>query len=269
MTEMNTILSKLPEWAKALLRRLSTAMTALAYYGHGRYCPVCRRSSRRFKTFGIVPREDAQCPHCGALERHRFVWLYFHRNTDLFDGKTKKMLHVAPEPCFESIFKDRLGNNYLTADLLSPRAMVKMDICDIQYPDGSFDAIYCSHVLEHVVDDKQAMRELFRVLNNDGWAILNVPITREATFEDSSIVDPKERLKAFGQEDHVRRYGPDYVERLRDSGFTVQVIKVDDLAHRDEAVRMGLTKASGEIYFCQKRPGGQHGTLRAPHKMDP
>jgi ubiquinone/menaquinone biosynthesis C-methylase UbiE len=130
--------------------------------------------------------------------------------------------------------------------------MIKMDICDIQYPDRSFDVIYCSHVLEHVLDDKRAMREFFRVLNSNGWAILNVPISSEKTFEDSSIVDPKERLKAFGQEDHVRNYGPDYVERLRDSGFTVETTKVADLASSDEAVRMGLTQASGEIYYCTK-----------------
>lgn len=249
---MRAILSKLPEWAKAPLRRTRNVIKVLPYYGKGRYCPVCRRSSSRFKPFGIVPREDAQCAHCDALERHRFVWLFFQKNTDLFHGETKKMLHVAPEQCFESIFKDRLGDNYLTADLLNSRAMVKMDICDIQFPDGSFDVIYCSHVLEHVLDDQQAMREFFRVLDSNGWAILNVPITRETTFEDSSIVDPQERLKAFGQEDHVRRYGQDYVERLRDSGFTVKIIKVGDLANSDEVVSMGLTQASGEIFFCTK-----------------
>jgi len=150
------------------------------------------------------------------------------------------------------MLKERLGSNYLTADLFNPRAMVKMDICDIQYPDSSFDVIYCSHVLEHVLDDKRAMREFYRVLKTNRWAIINVPITSKKTFEDSTIVDPKERLKAFGQEDHVRRYGPDYVERLRDSGFTVEIIKVGDLATDDEAVRMGLTQASGEIYYCTK-----------------
>ena len=160
---------------------------------------------------------------------------------------------MAPEACFKSIFMKQLGNNYLTADLFNPNVMVNMDICDIQYPENSFDAIYCSHVLEHVSDDKQAMREFFRVLGASGWAILNVPITREETFEDSSIVDPEERLKVFGQEDHVRCYGQDYPERLRDSGFDVEIIKVDDLANSDEAVRMGLTQASGEIYYCTKQ----------------
>lgn len=93
-----------------------------------------------------MPREDAQCARCGALERHRLLWLFLQEKTGLFAGTTQKMLHVAPEPCFESILKERLCDNYLTVDLSAPRAMVKMDICDIQYPDQSFDVIYCSHV---------------------------------------------------------------------------------------------------------------------------
>lgn len=162
------------------------------------------------------------------------------------------MLHVAPEYCFEPRFKRLLDDDYLTADLFNPRVMVKMDITDIQYTNQSFDVICCNHVLEHVSDDKQAMREFYRVLKNSGWAILLVPITSEKTFEDPSIVEPKERLEAFGQEDHVRRYGPDYVDRLRDIGFTVDIYKVSDLANSNEVVRMGLTPASGEIYFCTK-----------------
>lgn len=248
---MRKILSSLPEWVKAPLRRTRNVTRALLYYGKGRYCPVCGKSSSRFIPFGIVLRDDAQCVHCGSLERHRLVWLFLQNKTDLFDAE-QKMLHVAPEPCFESLLKQQLGSSYLTADLFNPRAMVRMDVCDIQYPDSSFDVIYCSHVLEHVIDDKQAIREFFRVLKKGGWAILNVPITSDKTFEDKSIVDPKERLKAFGQEDHVRRYGPDYVERLRDSGFSVDIYKVSDLANSDDAARMGLTQASGEIYYCTK-----------------
>jgi SAM-dependent methyltransferase len=162
------------------------------------------------------------------------------------------MLHVAPELCFEPKLKQSLGENYLTADLFHPRAMIKMDITNIEYPPESFDVIYCSHVLEHVQDDRKAMREFHRTLKSDGWAILNVPINAEQTFEDPTITDPNERLKAFGQEDHVRRYGPDYADRLRESGFKVEIIRVNDLVNGDEANRMGLTPASGEIYFCTK-----------------
>ncbi|VAX37158.1 hypothetical protein MNBD_PLANCTO02-1771 [hydrothermal vent metagenome] len=250
---MKTVTSKIPKPIKKIYRRLRNTVRLILYYGKGRLCPVCNNSSRRFREYGLIRRNDAQCIHCNALERHRFLWLYLTMKTDLFSSSPKKMLHVAPEPCFTSKLKEQLGDNYLTADLFDPQVMVKMDITHIEYPDESFDVIYCSHVLEHVQDDKMAMREFFRVLSDDGWAILNVPITSEKTFEDPSITDPLEREKVFGQKDHVRRYGPDYVDRLRKAGFTVETIKVDDLIHSDEAVKMGLTPTSvGEIYYCTK-----------------
>ena len=107
-------------------------------------------------------------------------------------------------------------------------------------------------MLEHVQEDKQALREFHRVLKREGWAILLVPITAEKTSEDSSVVDPSERRRVFGQEDHVRRYGPDYLERLREAGFAVRVVQVADLCGKNDAVRMGLTPASGAIYYCTK-----------------
>ncbi len=250
---MNRVTSILPLWVKKPLRRLKANLRAASYYGKGRYCPICDKSSRRFRPYGIVVREDARCVHCNALERHRFVWLFLTQKTDLFDGRKKKVLHVAPERCLESRFKERIRDNYLTADLFRSSAMVTMDITDIQYADQSFDVIYCSHVLEHVQNDRRALREFHRVLKSNGWAVLLVPITAEKTFEDSSIVEPKERLKAFGREDHVRRYGPDFVDRIRQAGFSVEVTEVNDLVDRAEAVRMGLTASSGDIYYAEKR----------------
>ena len=244
--------SGLPEWAKAPLRRLRDLVRALPYYGRGRFCPVCGKVSRRFRPYGSIPRDDAQCVHCGALERHRLLWLYLSMKTNLLDGKPRKMLHVAPEPCLASRLRQRLGANYMSADLFNSRAMVVMDVTEIAYPDQSFDVIYCSHVLEHVQDDRKAMEEFFRILRSDGWAILQVPITAEVTFEDPSISEPEERLRVFGQKDHVRKYGPDYVDRLTDAGFKVDVTEVNDLVQGDEAVRMGLTHASGEIFYCTK-----------------
>ena len=245
---MKQIASKLVGWVKKPLRKL----WSLSYYGNARFCPLCGKSSNRFVKFGLIPREDAACPRCGALERHRFLWLFLKEKTDFFNAEQKRMLHVAPEPCFETKFREVLGQGYLTADLYDPNAMVKMDITDIQYPEQSFDFIYCSHVLEHVFEDVKAMAEFHRVLKSDGWAILLVPIISEKTYEDASIVDPKERLKAFGQSDHVRKYGPDYVDRLREAGFTVDTIRVNDLVNDNQAVKMGLTPVSGDIFYCTK-----------------
>jgi SAM-dependent methyltransferase len=253
---MKWVSTKLPAWVKDSLRPARSALEGVFYAGHGRFCPVCGKSSRRFKPGGVVPRDDAQCVHCGSLERHRLVWLFIQKKTNLLDGKSKKMLHVAPELCLEPRFRKHLGVNYLTADLLGPSAMVVMDITDIHYADQSFDVIYCSHVLEHVQDDRRAMREFYRVLKNDGWAILLVPVTSERTFEDPSIIDPRERFKIFGQTDHVRRYGPDYVDRLREAGFNVEITRVCDLVNDEEATEMGLASDNGQIYYCTKHIDG-------------
>lgn len=221
--------------------------------GTERLCPVCGWGSRRFRQFRHHSNPEAMCVHCGALERHRFAWLYFQARTDLFDGRLKRVLHVAPELCFIERMKKRLGDSYLTADLASKHATIKMDITAIQFPDASFDVIYCSHVLEHVPDDRRAMREFHRVLKPGGWAILLVPITAPgATFEDPSVVDPSERLRLFGQEDHVRRYGPDYVDRLREAGFAVAETNVVDMYSDEEARRMGITRGAGAIHHCRK-----------------
>lgn len=243
----------LPESVKNPLRQIRDKLKALYFYGNNAYCPICKKNSRKFLPFGLTEKRDnAECVHCHSLERHRFLWLYLTQKTDLFNDKSRKMLHVAPEPVFEKLFSKQIGKGYLTADLNNPKAMVMMDITNIPYPNQTFDVIYCSHVLEHVVDDRQAMREFFRVLKDDGWAILLVPIGREKTYEDPSITDPQERLKHFGQDDHVRIYGYDYIDRLREAGFYVEVTKVEDMVDENEALKMGLTSQSGEIYYCTK-----------------
>jgi hypothetical protein len=249
--KIGTIKALLPESAKAHLRSVRSWLTDLNYYGQGRWCPVCEKSSRLFRPYDGIPGE-AICIHCGAHERHRFVWLYFSRYTDLFDGHAKRVLHVAPETCMEPRLRQNLGGGYVTADMGNRQAMLKMDVTDIQCPDKSFDVIYCSHVLEHVPDDRRAISELYRVLKNGGWAILLVPITADRTIEDPSIVDPMDRLRLYGEKDHVRRYGPDFVDRLTEAGFSVTVVRVSDLFDNEAVIRMGLTKETGDIYYCTK-----------------
>jgi predicted SAM-dependent methyltransferase len=126
-----------------------------------------------------------------------------------------------------------------------------MDISDIQYRDNTFDVIYCSHVLEHVPDDRKALREFWRVLKVGGWAILQVPIISDVTFEDPTVTSPEERERLFGQHDHVRRYGPDYRDRLVDVGFSVTVDGfVRELDERTVG-RCGLMR-NEDVYFCRK-----------------
>lgn len=233
-------------------RDLRTLVNRARCFGRARYCPCCRSQCRRFGPYGSPVRENAQCPVCGSLERHRLLGLYLHERTDLFDGQQKKLLHVAPELQLATLFRRAPGIDYLSADLAPNRAMVTMDVTDIQYPDDTFDVIQCSHVLEHVADDRRAMREFYRILKPGGWAVLQVPIVaREKTFEDPSVIDPAERAQLFGQHDHVRIYGLDYSDRLAEAGFSVRIDSYARLMHDEELLRLGLDR-SEDVFFCQK-----------------
>ncbi|MBW2495419.1 MAG: methyltransferase domain-containing protein [Deltaproteobacteria bacterium] len=232
-------------------RALHQIACRIAYRGTARYCPCCDSQCRKFLSFGIETRHDVRCPFCGSLERHRLISLYLEQRTDLFDGRRKKLLHVAPEAPLSSAIERADYIDYLSADLDRPDVMARMDITDIDYPADTFDVILCSHVLEHVPEDRKAMAEFFRVPKPGGWAILQVPILAETTFEDFSVTDPAERERLFGQHDHVRSYGPDYADRLAEAGFSGTVDAfVRDLGEA-EIRRQGLTRHEN-VYFCVK-----------------
>lgn len=209
--------------------------------GNNVECPVCGGKFRKFLPYGYTKRtgrENALCPKCLSLERHRLMWLYLNEKTDFF-SKDLKVLHIAPEQCFFKRFKAQKNLDYTTGDLESPIADVHFDVQEIPFAEASYDVVICNHVLEHVDDDAKAMGEIYRILKPGGFAILQVPMdtTSETTLEDSSITDPKERERLFLQKDHVRLYGLDYTQRLKKAGFNViesQYAKeLDaDLAHR-------------------------------------
>ena len=201
------------------------------YQGDSVVCPICNSKFKEFGTFGLVPRKNARCHKCGSLERHRLLWKYFNEKTDLFKlNKKVQLLHFAPERAFYNIFSTNHNIEYYPCDL-SPEhyayegnvKVQKADITDIPFEENCFDVIICNHILEHIPNDALAMSELYRVLKKDGWAILQVPIDykRETTYEDFSITTPEGRKTAFGQHDHVRRYGRDYKDRLKKVGFIV------------------------------------------------
>lgn len=215
-----------------------------------RYCPICERAFDAFEPSGVKKRPDTLCPHCGSKKRHRLAWLFLKRRTNLFDGAPKRMLHVAPKNYFVKRFSRLPGVDYLSVDLESPLAMVRLDLTKISYEDGCFDLIYCSHVLEHIPDDRKAMAKLHRVLRPGGWALIQVPVFGETTYEDFSITTPEDRLRHFGQEDHVRKYGHDITERLRSAGFAVDEIYFQKELDREEVERYALSRLP--LYYCTK-----------------
>lgn len=235
---------------KYLLRLSSVGLRVVGifYAGNRVECPVCRHTYRKFLPYGrINPRPNALCPSCLSLERHRLIWLYLRERTPFFERRLD-VLHVAPEQCFMKAFEKQHGDRYITADLESPLAKVKLDIHHMPFADRSFDAVLCNHVLEHVDNDLQAMTEIHRVLRPGGFAILQVPFfapVPDKTIEDSSITNPREREIHFGQGDHVRKFGQDYADRINRSGLVAQP---DTFARElPEASRYGISK--GEVIY--------------------
>jgi SAM-dependent methyltransferase len=212
------LLIKLSYWVRPLV--------ALFLKGNKYTDPIDGKSFRKFLPYGYEKqRENVLSPSTLSLERHRLLWLYLQQETNFFSAQ-KKVLHMAPEQCFLPIFKKQQNLNYTTADLYSPIADVKADICNLPFDDNSFDVVFCNHVLEHIPDDTKAMQELFRVMKPNGFGIFQIPqdLNRAITFEDDSITDEKERAKIFGQYDHVRVYGRDYFDKLRSIGFKVDEV---------------------------------------------
>ena len=226
---------------QSALRRMAWSVIAFAMRGGRVECPCCGGRFRRFLRGGPERRPDARCPRCGSLERHRLVWLWLRRATDLLSAP-RRVLVVAPEPFLQDALRARPHLDYLSIDLESPLAMRRMDLTRLDLPDGSFDAVFCNHVLEHVPDDRAAMRELRRVLRPGGWAVLQTPIDlgRESTDEDPTVTRPEERLRRFGQADHVRIYGRDFFDRLRAAGWDVERVPFARTLADGEARRFGL-----------------------------
>ncbi len=236
---------------KNIFKAFIEFILSIAYYGKNYTCPICEGNFRKMLPYGNVKRESAKCPKCGSLERHRLIWLFLKNETNIFHDKLK-VLHFAPEPCFLDRISKLPNLFYVPADFDPPLSMIrKIDITDIPNEGNFYDCAICCHVFEHVPDDQGAMREIFRVLKPGGWAILQVPIRRLETFEDSNVMMPEDRLRVFGQSDHVRIYGLDYKKRLEQAGFAVNVIEYANKYDSEIVKKYGLSRA--EIYFCIKQ----------------
>ena len=239
------LLIRLSYWVRPLL--------ALFLKGKRYTDPIDGKSFRNFLPYGYgTPRENVLSPSMLSLERHRLLWLWLERETSFF-SEPAKVLHFAPEQAFYKRFRNSAHLEYTTTDLNSPLADVKADICNLPFENNSYDIILCNHVLEHIPDDTKAMQELYRVLKPGGMAILQIPqdLTRELTFEDNSITDREERAKIFGQYDHVRIYGKDYFNKLREIGFKVDEVNYTTSLSPEDVDRYRL--AQGEILpICWK-----------------
>lgn len=242
-----SVLQRMASWA--------VPVAGLFCRGRGRQCPVCGHNWRKFLPYGYVTsRDDALCPSCLALERHRLLWLWLCRETDLLRS-TPRLLHIAPEVSLMRHLRRAYASapeNYVTADLESPLAQLHFDVQAIPLGDASFDVVVCNHLLEHVADERRALAELYRIMRPGGWGVLLSPVdlSREHGFEDDSVTDPAERTRLFGQYDHRRVYGRDYPEHLRAAGFDVE--DIDYASRFTPAERALYALPADHIYVVRK-----------------
>lgn len=222
------------------LARVSSAMWGV----HPRHCPCCDYAGR-FRAFGMPPRFDAECPRCGALERHRLFVLACRDLAPL--ATPRDVLHFAPERALAAHLKPR-ARTYVTADLSRDDVDRRENVESLTFGGAQFDVVICSHLLEHV-DDAKALREIRRVLRPGGLLLCMVPVVEgwERTYENPDVATPLERTLHFGQHDHVRWYGRDIRERLASAGFSIR----EYTATGEAAVRHGLL-AGEKVFVCAR-----------------
>jgi predicted SAM-dependent methyltransferase len=229
------------------------ALRALLFVGTRYTCPLCGWRLRAFTHGGTSfrARHRGYCPRCNSKARHRRIWLYLEEKTNLFSHPLR-LFHVSPKFSLSRRFSRMENLDYVGVDLNDRRNInAWADITATPIRSATFDAVICIHVLEEIEQDLVAMRELYRVLKPGGWAVISVP-TRldQETYEDPTITAAKERLRAFGEEAHVRIYGGDLRDRLESCGFQVQLDLAQEIGQQTME-KYGLADDEN-IFYCTK-----------------
>ncbi|SHJ16472.1 class I SAM-dependent methyltransferase [Algibacter luteus] len=189
------------------------------YKGNNHECNICKK---KLRSFIALENQDLLCPFCGSLSRNRRLWQLLQEN----DAIKGNLLHFSPSRNLYRTLKKKKNINYFSSDFENEfLADYKFDITNIEQKDATFDTIICYHILEHITDDQKAMKELYRVLKPNGKVYIQTPFKTGDIYENDSITTPEERLKHFGQEDHVRVYSIEGLkDRLESNGFNVKQI---------------------------------------------
>lgn len=232
---------------------------SLKYLGDAKYCPCCRTGFSRFMEVG-PKREPILCPRCRSTGRDRMFWFFWEKHQELLQPGMS-ILHIAPEDVLYRRFKNIPGVNYVAGDKFLPqfantypKGTIYVDLTDMgQFADNSFDFIYCSHVLEYIKDDRKALSELFRVMKPGKSGIISVPINygHLVTLEDETITDPLEQERLYGDKGHLRYYGTDYMDKVKEAGFQTEFVPITDFISI-EMIEKSALEPRDVIHLCRK-----------------
>lgn len=235
------------------LRELTLLVRGVCFVGRRFECPCCGWHVRGFMNRGgwSVYNDDGYCPRCNGKARHRRLWLFLRERTKFFDSGNR-VLDIGPSLGLSKALASRDDLDYVTVatEANTPRLSILGDVENLPFADRSFDVVICQHVLEHVTDDRRSLAEIRRVLKDDGWAIISAPVRLDQlTYEDPSITDPEERLRAFGERSHVRWYGHDLSDRLSAAGLDASLDRGDTIEDADRK-RFGL-RLDENLFVCR------------------
>ncbi len=218
----NIAKSIIPESIIQNNEKLIRGLVSLPYRGSRYECNLCEIKLRKFIT---LDNGNRLCPNCGSLPRTRRLWDLI--KLDLV-GKT--VLHFSPSNSLKQRITKSNVKKYITTDYEGEfQADEQYDIQAIDLPDETLDIVLCYHILEHIPNDRMAMKELHRVLKYGGVCYIQTPFKDGKIYEDTSIISPEDRLEHFGQEDHLRIYSVEGLKsRLEESGFAVEVLTFAD-----------------------------------------
>lgn len=181
---------------------------------------------KKYKISGGGYKQNVRCPNCQSGTRNRLLGLYFSLNREPLND-SDKILHISPNRQLANLLKSKYSDRYevgaINVDAFREYHPILLDVQNLPMTDSTYGLVICNHVLEHVKEDQSAMKEIYRVLKPGGHAILQVPLAEnlEKSIEELTVKSRKERKREHGQEDHLRLYGKDYFERLKNVGFKI------------------------------------------------
>lgn len=237
------------------------------YKGNGFTCNCCQQQYERF-----APRyadkadsaalekhqviagygENVYCPHCLSTSRERLMIALFSTRIPIAG---KYILHLSPEPNIFRFLKEQA--TLTTADLMPgfykriDPTIQFADATRLPFANNTFNMVIGNHIMEHIPNDVLAMREIHRVLQPGGMAVLQVPFSETITntLEEPGIQDTQKQSALFGQKDHVRIYAlNDYLHRLQQAGFTVAYQSYESLS---DLYQYAIQPREGFIYITK------------------
>lgn len=263
----------IPFWLGKKIRGTYQKVLGIIYKGKNYHCPYCHHTFKKmlpdgeqlnviskYQIIGGGYRENCTCPRCYSKDRDRLIHLYLEKRTSVFTIP-HRVLHIAPEAWLKELFQSlkhiHYTNGVKDAESMGyyyDRRTRDLDITDLEMKDNFYDIVVCNHVMEHIPNDIKAMKEIFRVLKPGGWAILQVPYSPvlEKTFEDDSIVAPDQRAEFFGQFDHVRIYGKDYIQRLELAGYKVELFNPKNEIWGQEYITKYALNPKEDLFIAHK-----------------